>query len=195
MPQERGELRMTQVQAPRATIDDLYKVDGPAELVGGRIVRQMSTGYKPSRVAGRIFRSLADHCDKTGTAEAFGDGLGYVVAELPSGRESFCPDVSYFTGPLPKNRMKFINGAPDFAVEVRSEDGYGRKAEREQAEKRADYFAAGTKVVWDVDPAGECIHAYRADAPAKPTTFRKGDTADAEPAVPGWKPAVEWVMG
>ena len=36
------------------------------------------------------------------------------------------------------------------------------------AEKRADYFAAGTQVVWDVDPLAETIAVYRADAPTQP---------------------------
>ena len=40
--------------------------------------------------------------------------------------------------------MKFFQGAPVFAVEVRSEGDYGPRAEREMAAKRADYFAAGT---------------------------------------------------
>ena len=37
------------------------------------------------------------------------------------------------------------------------------------AAKRADYFEAGTKVVWDVDPEAELIQCYRA---RRPTTQR-----------------------
>lgn len=47
--------------------------------------------------------------------------------------------------------MKFLDDAPVFAVEVRSEEDYDAKAEKEVAQKRADYFDAGTLVVWDVD--------------------------------------------
>jgi hypothetical protein len=55
------------------------------------------------------------------------------------------------------------------------------------AEKRADYFAAGTLVVWDVDLLDEdVIRSYRADDPTRPTVFRRGETASAAPAVPGW---------
>ena len=43
-----------------ATLDDLLKVDGKAELIAGRIVHFIPTGRKPSRVAARIFRSLDD---------------------------------------------------------------------------------------------------------------------------------------
>jgi hypothetical protein len=46
-----------------------------------------------------------------------------------------------------------------------------------------------------VDPVNECIHVYRAGSAEKPTTFRRGDTADAEPAVPGWRLEVERVTG
>jgi hypothetical protein len=35
-------------------------------------------------------------------------------------------------------------------VEVRSEGDYGPRAEQELARKRADYFEAGTRAVWDV---------------------------------------------
>jgi len=59
------------------------------------------------------------------------------------------------------------------------------------AAKRADYFAAGTQVVWDVDPVAECVHLYRASQPAQPLTFRRGEVSDAEPALPGWRMAVD----
>jgi len=84
--------------------------------------------------------------------------------------------------------MRFLEGAPIFAVEVRSEYDYGSAAERAMAEKRADYFACGTLVVWDGDLLSEeVIKSYKASAPEHPAIFRRGETADAEPAVPGWR--------
>ena len=84
--------------------------------------------------------------------------------------------------------MRFIVGAPDFAVEVRSENDYGPAAERAIARKRADYFAAGTLVVWDVDvQSQDVVKVYRASDPDNPTIYRRGDIAEAEPAVPGWR--------
>ncbi len=57
------------------------------------------------------------------------------------------------------------------------------------AQKRADYFAAGTLVVWDVNPFGEdeIVLKYSASAPENPQIFRRGEVADAEPAVVGWR--------
>lgn len=185
---------MATVAPTRATIDDLYRTPEKAELIGGRIVIQMATGRKPNRVAFRIVRSLDDHAGQIGVGEAFTDNLGYEVPILPSGRESFSPDGSYHKGPFPKNPMRFIQGAPTFAAEVRSESDYGPAAEAEMAEKRADYFLAGTEVVWDVDTVAECIHVYRAADPENPVTYRRGDTAEAEPAVPGWRIPVDWIF-
>jgi hypothetical protein len=60
------------------------------------------------------------------------------------------------------------------------------------ARKRADYFAAGTQVVWDVDLLGDdVVRAYASDEPERPRVFRRGETADAEPAVPGWTMSVD----
>jgi Uma2 family endonuclease len=87
--------------------------------------------------------------------------------------------------------MEFLEGAPIFAVEVRSKSDYGPTAEREMAAKRADYFACGTLVVWDVDvQSDDVIKSYQASDPNHPMIFRRGDIADAEPAVPGWRMAV-----
>lgn len=164
-------------------VADLYKVPGKAEIVGGKIVMMSPTGDEPGDAAGAIYFRLREFAKLHG-GRAYGDNVGFLV-DLPN-RKSFCPDAAYYTGP--RAGMKFLSEAPVFAVEVRSEGDYGPKAEREMAEKRADYFAAGTKVVWDVDlRSADVIRVHRADAAENPTIFRKGETAEAEPAVPKWK--------
>jgi Uma2 family endonuclease len=46
-------------------------------------------------------------------------------------------------------------------------------------------------VVWDVDLLGEdVVRAYRASSP-EPTIYRRGQTAEAEAALPGWRMAVD----
>lgn len=169
-----------------ATIDDLYRVpeNGKAELVNGEIVLMPPTGGLPGRSGGRIYISLEAYERRAGRGYAFPDNVGFTV-DLPH-RGSFSPDAAFHTGPLRGGR--FLEGAPIFAAEVRSENDYGERAEREIAEKRADYFAAGTLVVWDVDVLRErVVRVYRADEPDRPTTYQSDDVAEAEPALPGWK--------
>jgi Uma2 family endonuclease len=179
----------------RETLDDLYRVEGKAELIAGRIVHLMPSGDLPSSAAFEIAVSLRNHAKATGHGKAYADGVGFAVPELPSGRETFSPDALFYDGPQPANRMRFIEGAPKFAAEVRSENDYGPAAEAEMAAKRADYFATGTLVVWDVDPEAETVATYKAAAPTDAVIFHTGEIADAEPAVPGWRMAVEDVFG
>ena len=69
----------------------------------------------------------------------------------------------------------------------------GARAERAMARKRADYFAAGTKVVWDVDVLREeVVRVFRPSDPEQPVFYRRGDMAEAEPALPGWQMPVEY---
>lgn len=171
-----------------ATVEDLYKVEGKAEIVNGEIVLMPPTGFLPSRAGGEIFVSLREYARSTKSGYAITDGAGFVV-NLPN-RRSFSPDVAFYTGP--PTGGKFMEGAPVFAAEVRSAGDYGPKMERKMAEKRADYFAAGTQVVWDVDVLRkEEIRVYRASDPENPTVYRRGERAEAEPALPGWLMPVE----
>jgi hypothetical protein len=55
------------------------------------------------------------------------------------------------------------------------------------AAKRADDFACGTLVVWDIDLlSDEVVKVYRADDPEHPTIYRRGENAEAQPAEPSW---------
>jgi Uma2 family endonuclease len=176
--------------ATQATIEDLYHMpdNGKAELVNGEIVLMSPTGFAPGYAADEIFVSLRQHARRTGAGWAIADNKGFRV-NLPN-RQSFSPVAAFYVGPNPG--MRFLDGPPVFAVEVRSEGDYDTEAEHAIADKRADYFAAGTQVVWDVDLLSpDVVKAYRASAPNNPTVFRRGDMANAEPAVPGWSMPVD----
>ena len=163
-------------------IAELYKIPGKAEIVDGRILMMSPTGDMPSSAGLAIAVSLRQYAKRFG-GRAYMDNAAFLV-QLPN-RKSFSPDASYYTGP--RARMKFLPQAPLFAAEVRSEGDYGPAAERQMAAKRADYFAAGTKVVWDVDLlSDDIVRVYRVDSPEQSRVYRRGDSAEAEPAVPGW---------
>jgi Uma2 family endonuclease len=173
-----------------ATIDDLYHIpdNAKAELVNGEIVLMSPTGGMPGYAGDEIYASLRAFAKQTKHGIAVGDNKGFRV-HLPN-RESFSPDAAFYVGSPPG--MKFFEGAPLFAAEVRSEGDYGPTAEAELARKRADYFAAGTLVVWDVDLlAPDVVKVYRASDPLHPMIYRRGGMAEAEPAVPGWKMPVD----
>jgi Uma2 family endonuclease len=172
-----------------ATVEDLYHVPehGKAELVNGELILMSPTGGLPGYAAAEIFASLREYARRMRTGHALPDNVGFLV-NLPH-RKSLSPDAAFYIGPL---TMKFLEGAPVFAAEVRSEGDYGPAAEHEMTQKRADYFAAGTQVVWDVDLlSSQVIRVYRADHPDQPVMYRRGEVAEAEPAVPGWTMPVD----
>jgi Uma2 family endonuclease len=170
-----------------ATIEDLYKIDGKAELVNGEIIYMPPTGGLPSYAGREIFVSLRDYERRTKSGYAVTDNAAFRV-NLPH-RKSFSPDAAFYVGEI---TMKFFEGAPVFAVEVRSEGDYGPKSEQAMERKRADYFDAGTLVVWDVDLLSETlVRVFRASDPHNPTLYRRGETAEAEPALPGWTMPVD----
>jgi Uma2 family endonuclease len=168
-------------------ISELYHIDGQAEIVDGRIVRMPLHVPLVGCALMRIFLALYDHDPD----EKFGYRLGAKVAyiiDLPH-RKAFCPDLSI----MPRNQPlgdEFPQGAPLFAVEARDPGQFDDVAEATRAAKRRDYFAAGTKVVWDVDvlsdPKHPVIRSYRADQPNDPQVFYVNDRATAEPALPGF---------
>lgn len=169
-------------------IAELYRTEGKAEIINGKVVKLMSTGFEPGIASGNIFISLKIYQRQTKSGVAIPDNVGFLV-NLPH-RKSFSPDAAFFVGQT--SGMKFLQGAPVFAVEVRSENDYGETAEQKIADKRADYFLAGTEIVWDVDlQSQDVIKSYHRSNYNEPLIFRRSETADAEPALPNWKMAVD----
>ena len=180
----------TEMGIREATIADLYRApdDGTYELVNGKLEYMAPTSLENGYVGSEILLALKLYQRERQTGFAVGDGPGFVV-NLPH-RRSFSPDVAW-TVQDPRGFKRFVDGPPVFAVEVRSPSN----SEDERARKRADYFAAGTAVVWDVDLDSYRITAYRHDTPDAPRVFQRGEITDAEPALPGWRVPVNDLFG
>lgn len=98
-----------------ATVEDLYRVPGKAELVNGKLIVMSPGGGSHGYAAGRIFGSLLAHSDRVGTGVAIGDNVGFLV-DLPN-RRSFCPDAAFWTGgsahrEVPRRRAGVRRGGP-----------------------------------------------------------------------------------
>jgi Uma2 family endonuclease len=125
------------------------------ELVDGVLVEK-AMGFRESLIAGLILRILGDYVARRSLGVVAGaDGT---FSPLP-GRVRI-PDVAFYAwnrfpeGRIPDAPIPAI--APDLAVEVLSPSN----TTKEMALKRRDYFAAGVRLVWEVDPKTRTVAVY-----------------------------------
>ena len=93
------------------------------------------------------------------------------------------PDVSFVRKeqrPHGLLRRGYADGAPALAVEVVSPGN----TRREMEEKRAEYFAAGSELVWVVYPETQTVEV--AISPGAVVTLGRDDLLVGEPVLPGF---------
>ena len=94
------------------------------------------------------------------------------------------PDVAFISWDrLPGRRLPdapIPDLAPDLAVEVLSPSN----TDEEMRQKRQDYFDAGTRLVWIVEPVSRTVAVWT--APDQSTFFREDETLDGGTVLPGF---------
>ena len=169
-----------------ATEDDLVRHnESPeraafCELVEGTLVAK-PVGYEEAEVSSLIIMAVGGF--------VYPRKLGRVLA--PDGVLRLfpglirAPDVSYISYKRfprknpPKGAIAPV--AADLAVEVLSKSNTKKEMER----KRREYFAAGTQLVWMVDPRKRTILVYT--APAEFTTLGIDDSLDGSDVLPEFR--------
>ena len=94
----------------------------------------------------------------------FADSTGYALSNLPNTVRA--SDASFVRADrLPPEGISggFVQLAPDLAVEVLSPS----ESASELSEKLADYRAAGTSLVWVIDPVKRTVAVIAVDAPVR----------------------------
>lgn len=97
------------------------------------------------------------------------------------------PDVHFTSwSNLPSNAAHLrpvVDYAPDLAVEILSESDRPGMTAR----KIREYFAAGTQIVWVIDPLARSIEVYTdTNQPDAATLLRDTDTLTGDPVLPGF---------
>ncbi|MBX3442797.1 MAG: Uma2 family endonuclease [Planctomyces sp.] len=162
----------------RATEADAVRLKN-CELIDGILV-EMAMGWGESAwgsvLIGRIERQLAGNRI---AVVAGADGL----ARLREGRVRI-PDVGvYLLNRFPGGRATpraVCDIAPDWAVEILSPSN----TPREMQLKREQFFEAGTRRVWIVDPRGRTIEDWT--SPDTMRVLRQQDVADLSDILPGF---------
>ena len=153
-----------------ATLEDLIWANeargGPTcEWVDSTLVEK-AMGYQESRLAMLIGHLLLDFLEANDIGTVSGpDGvMNIVVADVTGhGREDKVPAV-----------------VPDLAIEVLS----ASNTPAEMARKRDEYFRAGVKRVWEIDPESRSANAFT--GPNAATPVPADGTLDGETVLPGF---------
>ncbi len=176
------------------TVDEFERIapfiDGRSELVDGRLRVMSPTGLLHGILGARIVAALEIYLDEhPDLGEAAGAETGFRVADPR--RPVMAPDAAFVRadrlpevseGPIKRDDpiVRFMNGPPDLAVEVRSPDD----SANEMREKARAWLAVGAREVWLVDGQHETVQAHRPDQ--RPVALAKGDTLTAPDVLPSF---------
>lgn len=177
------------------TVEDLWRLgsgDVRRELVDGEVIEMAPVGGVHGDVSGIVYRRLAEHVEAHGGGKVVVGDVGFVLG-LPGDPERVrAPDVAFIaTYRLPEGRLpeRFIQGAPDLAVEILSPSDNPVDVQQ----KVRDYLEAGSRLVWVVAPRARTVTVYRPDGSAR--LLREPESLDGEDVLPGFTLALSAISG
>jgi Uma2 family endonuclease len=149
------------------------------ELVEGVLVEK-TMGVQESYLACFLGFLLGDFANRSDLGFVLGaDGMARLAPGLVR-----IPDVSFVSWrQIPDHhvpRVPMLGFAPDLAVEVLSPSNTAK----EMKQKLDDYFRAGVRLVWYVDPGQRTVQVFT--AVDRSTLLHEGETLKGEPVLPGF---------
>lgn len=165
------------------TIQDMYSIKSDHgeryELMKGMLRVSEPPGFTHGDVALNIGMLLKLYVKKHRLGKVVTES-GFILTHNPDSVRG--PDIAFVYAERLKGKFldSFFNGAPDLAVEVLSPND--RFPEVEQ--KIWQYFEAGGRMVWIVDPAEQTVSVRRPGQDAQ--RLEGKDLLDGEDVVPGF---------
>jgi Uma2 family endonuclease len=161
-------------------LDVQARTDRLCELVDGVLVEK-AMGFRESFLAAAIITILWSFVKRRKLGLVTGaDGMMWLASGLVR-----IPDVAFVSWErLPGRRIlsePIPDLAPDLAVEVLSPGN----TPGEMARKRQEYFAAGVRLVWIVDPEARMVAVYT--EPEQCTVLQEAQTLAGDPVLPGFR--------
>ena len=180
---------MVSLASNRNTVDDLYALpadDFHHELVHGSLVSEPPPGGRHGRIAARLVQRLGAHVEEHSLGVVLTCDTGFILHRDPDTVRA--PDVAF----VRRDRYDKLEDetsalpiAPDIAIEVRSPSDSAVKLHA----KVADYLAAGTPLVWVVDPGTERVACYR--KLLEPRIVAAPQHLEADDLLPGFRLSVD----
>lgn len=166
------------------TIEEFAQLPGDGyrdELVRGWVVREPPPGAEHGGVASELSARLRNFVRAHHLGRVISDS-GFILIETPPTVRA--PDVAFIAMeriPPAGLPVRYFPGAPDLAVEVVSISNSPAAIRA----KVTDYLAAGTWLVWVVEPRARTVTNYRPEH--KVRILREEDELDGDQLLPGFR--------
>jgi Uma2 family endonuclease len=171
-----------------ADVERLSLPDKQVELVRGRLVVREPPGTRHGAIAANLTCLVGAFVRRHGLGVVFAQDTGFKITSDPDTVRG--PDVAFVarerTDRIPARGYAAL--APDLLAEILSPDD----APAEVLAKVADWLAAGTSLVWLVDPQRTEVRVYRRDGSL--AVLREKDSLDGEDVLPGFACPLEDVF-
>lgn len=163
-----------------ATIDDLLRSENRGcELIEGTLVEK-PMGWEESFLGAWVLTALNNFVLPRNLGVVTGEAG---LMELTDGTVRG-PDVAFTSWDRMAGRQRPEEAipelVPDLVVEVLSRGN----TLGEMSRKRKEYFKAGVRLVWEIDPRVRTVRAYTSETAF--TDLTAADTLDATPVLPGF---------
>lgn len=152
-----------------------------SELVRGQVRALPPASRTHARVSGNVARLLAAYAEHGQTGRAFDEHTQFELPNLPDTVRM--PTVSFVRTdrlPLGGSGGGWLSLSPDLAVEVLSPEVSAADLE----DKLADYRAAGTPLVWVINPSRRRVSVITPTAPVR--WVDESETLDGADVLPGF---------
>ena len=166
------------------TAEDLFAIssdDYKDELVAGMLVRMPLAGALHGTVAMQVARILHEYIEAHGLGVVCAADTGFILQRSPDVVRG--PDAAFVAKdrvPLTGAPETYWPFAPDLAVEVISP----RDRAGDLQQKIAEYFVAGTRLVWVVHPRTRTVSVYR--SPGDVRVLGEADDLNGDEVLPGF---------
>lgn len=143
------------------TGDELLRMPrlNPCELVAGRVVRMTPTNPTHGRIEVNVAAALKQFVRTQNLGVVMAGEVGVFTSRNPDTVRA--PDVLFLSherDALRRRPQGFLDVAPELTVEILSPtdrpDAVRRKLE--------EYYTAGVRLAWVIDPAARTVHVHRA---------------------------------
>jgi Uma2 family endonuclease len=167
-----------------------YGEQGPLEIIEGEIVELTPQVTRSARIAGRLFRDLADYVETHKLGEAFIETPFVLTVASNWVKGSRVPDLMFVRAERlaqlakddPGWMLKPLPLVPDLVVEIISPTDRIPDVDK----KTARYLEDGVRVVWVIEPEGKTVTIHMAGS-KQLTRLTAEDRLSGGDVIPGFE--------